>query len=84
MQSLTEMHRTQVAKLDEDIPLQPNIKNVWIYNFEEELNKISELLEEFPFVAMVSYLPLFWRSFLRRVVISDSPAVGHGVPWRYY
>lgn len=31
-----------------------NICNVWIYNFEEELEKISELVEKYPIIAMVS------------------------------
>ena len=32
----------------------PNICNVWVYNFEHELARISELLENYPIVAMVS------------------------------
>jgi hypothetical protein len=40
--------------LDKDNPLEPSIRNVWVYNFEEELDKISALLEKFPYVAMVS------------------------------
>jgi hypothetical protein len=31
-----------------------NICNVWIYNFEEELQKISDLVEKYPIIAMVS------------------------------
>lgn len=30
-----------------------NIKNVWLENFEEELPIISELLDKYPYVAMV-------------------------------
>lgn len=37
--------------------MDPGIKNVWVYNFEEELDKISELLDEFPFVAMDTEFP---------------------------
>lgn len=33
----------------------PSIKNVWFDNFELELPVISELLDKFPYVAMVSY-----------------------------
>jgi hypothetical protein len=40
--------------LDKDNPLEPSIRNVWVYNFEEELEKISALLDKFPYVAMVS------------------------------
>ena len=32
----------------------PNICNVWVYNFEHELAKISELLENYPIISMVS------------------------------
>ena len=37
-----------------------NICNVWVYNFEHELAKITELLDQFPVVAMVSsaFLPI--------------------------
>jgi len=31
-----------------------NICNVWVYNFEEELQKISDLVEKYPIIAMVS------------------------------
>ena len=31
----------------------PSIKNVWYDNFEDELPIISELLEKFPYIAMV-------------------------------
>lgn len=34
----------------------PSIKNVWFDNFETELPMIAELLEKYPYVAMVSYL----------------------------
>jgi hypothetical protein len=32
----------------------PSIRNVWFDNFEAELPIISELLEKYPYVAMVS------------------------------
>ena len=32
-----------------------NIRNVWFENFEAELPVISELLEKYPYIAMVSY-----------------------------
>ena len=31
----------------------PCIKNVWVDNFEEELPIISDLLEKYPYIAMV-------------------------------
>jgi len=31
----------------------PSIKNVWYDNFEEELPIISDLLEKYPYIAMV-------------------------------
>lgn len=34
----------------------PSIKNVWFDNFEEELPIISELLDKYPYIAMVSLL----------------------------
>jgi len=34
-----------------------NICNVWIYNFEEELEKISELVEKYPIIAMDTEFP---------------------------
>lgn len=32
----------------------PSIKNVWYENFEDELPIISELLEKYPYIAMVN------------------------------
>ncbi len=46
----------------------PSIKNVWFDNFELELPIISELLEKYPYVAMVSYIVLleaFLNNFYR-------------------
>jgi hypothetical protein len=37
----------------------PSIKNVWFDNFEIELPIISELLDKYPYVAMVSCLVSF-------------------------
>jgi len=34
-----------------------NICNVWLYNFEEELQKISELVETYPMIAMDTEFP---------------------------
>ena len=33
-----------------------NIRNVWVENFEIELPIISELLDKYPYVAMVSVI----------------------------
>jgi len=32
----------------------PSIKNVWFENFEDELPVISDLLEKYPYIAMVN------------------------------
>jgi hypothetical protein len=37
------------------------IKNVWLHNFEEELRKISELIDQYPYLAMV-------RSFIQSFI----------------
>lgn len=47
------MHQAQVNKLEADASTEGNIRNVWVYNYEAELRAISELLDEFPFIAMV-------------------------------
>jgi len=54
LNNLNEIHKTQLAILDQNDNVESNIKNVWVYNFEEELAKISALLETYPFVAVVS------------------------------
>lgn len=36
---------------------QPNIRNVWVHNFEEELEKMSALIDEFPYLAMDTEFP---------------------------
>lgn len=46
-----------------------NICNVWVYNFEEELKKLSELLDEYPIVAMDTEFP--------GVVIDEVPMMPH-------
>ena len=33
-----------------------HIKNVWVYNMDCELEKISKLIEKYPYVAVVSAL----------------------------
>jgi len=34
-----------------------NICNVWLYNFEDELQKISDLIEDYPIIAMDTEFP---------------------------
>ena len=58
LKNLSDMHKAQITLLEADNSSVPSIKNVWVYNFEEELEKITALLEQYPFVAMVSLLPL--------------------------
>jgi hypothetical protein len=53
---------------DNDPTDTPSIKNVWFDNFETELPFISELLEKYPYVAMVSYL------------VCKVHIIGHGIP----
>jgi len=66
--TISQLHKTQLASLEQDNPLEPNIKNVWVYNFEEELEKISELLETFPYVAMVR-LNFFFAALARLLAL---------------
>jgi hypothetical protein len=54
LNNLSEIHKAQLTILDQENNVESNIKNVWVYNFEEELAKISALLETYPFVAVVS------------------------------
>jgi hypothetical protein len=56
LNNLSEIHKAQLTILDQENNVESNIKNVWVYNFEEELAKISALLETYPFVAVVSSL----------------------------
>ncbi len=39
----------------EKIDLENGIKNVWVENFEEELEAISKLLPNYPYVTLVIY-----------------------------
>ena len=48
----------------------PNICNVWVYNFEHELAKISELLENYPIISMVSNV-ISTRIWLKTVKPAD-------------
>ena len=54
LNNLSEIHKAQLTILDQENNVESNIKNVWVYNFEEELAKISALLDTYPFVAVVS------------------------------
>lgn len=51
---LKQVYKDQLAYLERDASQGANICNVWVYNFEHELAKISELLKTYTFVAMVS------------------------------
>ena len=51
---LKQHYKDQLAYLERDTSEGANICNVWVYNFEHELSKISELLKKYTFVAMVS------------------------------
>ena len=52
---LKQHYRDQLAFLDRDSNEGANICNVWVYNFEHELAKISQLLHQYNYVAMVSF-----------------------------
>jgi hypothetical protein len=54
-----EQHKFVLGHLEEKMYAGSRIKNVWVYNFESELEKISLLLEDYPFIAFVSSLSLF-------------------------
>ena len=51
---LPSHYANQFAVLQHETFQGPNICNVWVYNFEHELARVSELLDQFPIVAMVS------------------------------
>lgn len=51
---VTEQHSYLIGQLDQKQYTGNRIKNVWVYNFEEELDKISHLIEEYPCIAFVS------------------------------
>lgn len=42
-----------------------NIRNVWVENFEEELPIISELLEKYPYIAMVNLYHTYFPNSIR-------------------
>lgn len=46
-----------VSQLDQKQNTGHRIKNVWVYNFEEELDKISHLIQEYPFIAFDTEFP---------------------------
>lgn len=51
---MAEQHQKILTFLDVKQNTGTRIKNVWVYNMDSELEKISALLEEFPYVAVVS------------------------------
>jgi len=56
---LKQHYKDQLAYLERDTSEGANICNVWVYNFEHELSKISELLKKYTFVAMDTEFPGF-------------------------
>jgi len=63
---LKQVYKDQLAFLERDSSEGANICNVWVYNFEHELTKISELLKKYTYVAMVSSeLQKFESGFLQ-------------------
>jgi len=57
LKGFEEQHKAKLAELDQKQNQGSRIKNVWIYNLDTELDKISQLLEEFPFVSMDTEFP---------------------------
>ena len=53
---LKQHYKDYLAFLERDSNEGANICNVWVYNFEYELAKISRLLKKYTYVAMVSPL----------------------------
>lgn len=51
-----------MAYLDRDSSEGANICNVWVYNFEYELAKITKLLDKYCYVAMDTEFPGFLES----------------------
>ena len=49
-----QMHQDLVNEIEQQIPIEPSFKNVWVYNFEEELERIAKLVVDYPVIAMVS------------------------------
>ena len=64
---LNQHYKNQLAFLERDSSEGANICNVWVYNFEHELAKISKLLKKYTYVAMVSFqsFPFFHLSGAR-------------------
>jgi hypothetical protein len=70
LRSFEEQHKMVLQHLDEKQYAGSRIKNVWVYNFEQELDKISRLIQEYPYIAFVSFVQSMLISF-----------VGHRVSW---
>ena len=51
---LKQHYKDVLAFLDRESAEGANICNVWVYNFEHELAKISKLLKKYTYIAMVS------------------------------
>ena len=68
---LKQHYKEMLAFLDRESAEGANICNVWVYNFEHELAKISKLLKKYTYVAMVSAcssswaLSSFWHVFVQ-------------------
>lgn len=68
---LKQHYKDVLAFLDRESAEGANICNVWVYNFEHELAKISKLLKKYTYVAMVSAcssswaLSSFWLVFVK-------------------
>lgn len=54
VKTLDEQHAYILDQLDQKQYTGSRIKNVWVYNFEQELDKISRLLDDYPYIAFVS------------------------------
>lgn len=55
-----------------------NIRNIWVHNFDDELAKISDILEKYPYVAIVS---CNYNSNLFHAILNLFQQIGHRVPW---
>lgn len=56
VKTLDEQHLYILDQLDQKQHTGSRIQNCWVYNFEQELDKIAGLLEEYPYIAFVSSL----------------------------
>ena len=54
---LNPIYREKLAYLQKDTREGSKIVNVWVYNFETELARITKLLEKYPLVAMDTEFP---------------------------